>query len=55
MAALQIAASITHWSLIATVLYVMLLQGEVVSVTVRLVVMVSRWRVITHIPAGLGV
>ena len=55
MAALQIAASITHWSLIATVLYVML-QGKVGFVTVLGALMVSSVAgVITHIPAGLGV
>ena len=55
MAALHIVTSITHWSLIATVLYVML-QGKVGFVTVIGALMVSSVAgVITHIPAGLGV
>lgn len=55
MAALQIAASVTHWSLVATVLYV-LLQGKVGFVTVLGALLASSVAgVITHIPAGLGV
>ena len=55
MAALQVVAAATHWSLIATVLYV-LLQGRVGFVTVLGALLVSSVAgVITHIPAGLGV
>lgn len=55
MAALQITASVTHWSLIASVLYV-LLQGKVGFVTVLGALLLSSVAgVITHIPAGLGV
>ncbi len=55
IAALQIMASVTHWSLVATVLYV-LLQGKVGFVTVLGALLVSSVAgVITHIPAGLGV
>ncbi|MGH6612505.1 MAG: lysylphosphatidylglycerol synthase domain-containing protein [Burkholderiaceae bacterium] len=55
MAALQMAASITHWSLVASVLYV-LLQGKVGYVTVLGALLASSVAgVITHIPAGLGV
>ena len=55
MAVLQIAASVTHWSLVATVLYV-LLQGKVGFVTVLGALLLSSVAgVITHIPAGLGV
>jgi glycosyltransferase 2 family protein len=55
MAALQIAASVTHWSLVAAVLYV-LLQGKVGFVTVLgALLLASVAGVITHIPAGLGV
>lgn len=55
MALLQIAASVTHWSLVATVVYV-LLQGRVGFVTVLSTLLVSSVAgVITHIPAGLGV
>ncbi len=55
MAALQIAASVMHWSLVATVLYV-LLQGKVGFVTVLGALLASSVAgVITHIPAGLGV
>ncbi len=55
MAALQVAVSATHWSLIATVLTV-LLQGKVGFVTVLGALLASSVAgVITHIPAGLGV
>ena len=55
MAMLQIAASVTHWSLLATVLYV-LLQGKIGFVTVLGALLLSSVAgVITHIPAGLGV
>ena len=55
MAVLQIGASVTHWSLLATVLYV-LLQGKVGFVTVLGALLLSSVAgVITHIPAGLGV
>jgi uncharacterized membrane protein YbhN (UPF0104 family) len=55
MALLQIGASVTHWSLVATVVYV-LLQGRVGFVTVLSTLLVSSVAgVITHIPAGLGV
>jgi uncharacterized membrane protein YbhN (UPF0104 family) len=55
MAMLQIAASVTHWSLIAAVLYV-LLQGKVGFVTVLGALLLSAVAgAITHIPAGLGV
>ena len=55
MAALQITASVIHWSLVASVLYV-LLQGKVGFVTVLGVLLVSSVAgVVTHIPAGLGV
>ncbi len=55
MAALQITASVTHWSLVATVVYV-LLQGKVGFVTVLGALLLSSVAgVITHIPAGLGV
>lgn len=55
MAALQVAAGVTHWSLVATVLYV-LLQGQVGFVSVLGALLVGAVAgVITHIPAGLGV
>ena len=55
MAVLQITASLTHWSLVASVLYV-LLQGKVGFVTVLGALLLSSVAgVITHIPAGLGV
>ena len=55
MAVLQITASVTHWSLVATVLYV-LLQGKVGFITVLGALLLSSVAgVITHIPAGLGV
>ena len=55
MAILQITASMTHWSLVASVLYV-LLQGTVGFVTVIGALLLSSVAgVITHIPAGLGV
>jgi uncharacterized membrane protein YbhN (UPF0104 family) len=55
MAVLQTAASVTHWSLVAAVLYV-LLQGKVGFVTVLGALLLSSVAgVITHIPAGLGV
>jgi len=55
MVVLQITASVTHWSLIATVVYV-LLQGKVGFVTVLGALLLSSVAgVITHIPAGLGV
>ena len=55
MGALQITASVTHWSLVAAVLYV-LLQGKVGFVTVLGTLLLSSVAgVITHIPAGLGV
>ena len=55
MAVLQITASVTHWSLVAAVLYV-LLQGKVGFVTVLGTLLLSSVAgVITHIPAGLGV
>ena len=55
MALLQITASMTHWSLLASVLYV-LLQGKVGFVTVLGALLLSSVAgVITHIPAGLGV
>jgi glycosyltransferase 2 family protein len=55
MAVLQIMASVTHWSLVAAVLYV-LLQGKVGFVTVLGALLLSSVAgVITHIPAGLGV
>ncbi|MGZ9059010.1 MAG: lysylphosphatidylglycerol synthase domain-containing protein [Burkholderiaceae bacterium] len=55
MAVLQITASVTHWSLVASVLYV-LLQGKVGFVTVLGALLLSSVAgVITHIPAGLGV
>jgi uncharacterized membrane protein YbhN (UPF0104 family) len=55
MAVLQISASVTHWSLVASVLYV-LLQGKVGFVTVLGALLLSSVAgVITHIPAGLGV
>jgi uncharacterized membrane protein YbhN (UPF0104 family) len=54
-ALLQIALSVTHWSLVATVLYV-LLEGSVAFVSVLGALLVSSVAgVITHIPAGLGV
>ncbi len=50
MAAVQITASVTHWSLVATVLYV-LLQGKVGFVTVLGALLLSSVAgVITHIP-----
>lgn len=55
MALVQVTASVTHWSLVATVLYV-LLQGKVGFVTVLGALLISSVAgVITHIPAGLGV
>lgn len=55
MQVLQITASVTHWSLVASVLYV-LLQGKVGFVTVLGALLLSSVAgVITHIPAGLGV
>ena len=55
MAILQITASVTHWSLVAAVVYV-LLQGKVGYVTVLGALLASSVAgVITHIPAGLGV
>ena len=55
MAVLQITASVTHWSLVAAVLYV-LLQGKVGFVTVLGALLLSSVAgVVTHIPAGLGV
>ena len=55
MALVQVTASVTHWSLLATVLYV-LLQGKVGFVTVLGALLLSSVAgVITHIPAGLGV
>ena len=55
MAMLQITASVTHWSLVATVLF-LLLQGKVGFVTVLGALLLSSVAgVITHIPAGLGV
>ena len=55
MALVQITASVTHWSLVAAVLYV-LLQGKVGFVTVLGALLLSSVAgVITHIPAGLGV
>jgi hypothetical protein len=55
MAMLQITASVTHWSLVAAVVYV-LLQGKVEFVTVLGALLLSSVAgVITHIPAGLGV
>lgn len=55
MALLQMTASVTHWSLVASVLYV-LLQGKVGFVTVLGALLLSSVAgVITHIPAGLGV
>lgn len=55
MAMLQIMASVTHWSLLATVLYV-LLQGKIGFVTVLGALLLSSVAgVVTHIPAGLGV
>ena len=55
MALLQVSASVTHWSLVASVLYV-LLQGKVGFVTVLGALLLSSVAgVITHIPAGLGV
>ncbi len=55
MAVVQITASVTHWSLVAAVLYV-LLQGKVGFVTVLGTLLLSSVAgVITHIPAGLGV
>ena len=55
MALVQVTASVTHWSLVAGVLYV-LLQGRVGFVTVLGALLLSSVAgVITHIPAGLGV
>jgi uncharacterized membrane protein YbhN (UPF0104 family) len=55
MAMLQITAAVAHWSLIATVMYV-LMQGSVGFVTVLGALLLSSVAgVITHIPAGLGV
>ncbi len=55
MALLQITASVTHWSLVAGVMYV-LLQQKVGFVTVLGALLLSSVAgVITHIPAGLGV
>ena len=55
MAALQIAIAVTHWSLVAAVMYV-LLQGRVGFATVLGALLLSSVAgVITHIPAGLGV
>jgi uncharacterized membrane protein YbhN (UPF0104 family) len=55
MAILQITASVTHWSLVAAVVYV-LLQRKVGFVTVLGALLASSVAgVITHIPAGLGV
>lgn len=55
MALLQIAVSMTHWSLVAAVVYV-LLQGSVGYVTVLGALLASSVAgVVTHIPAGLGV
>jgi uncharacterized membrane protein YbhN (UPF0104 family) len=55
MAALQIAVAVTHWSLVAAVMYV-LLQGRVGYATVLGALLLSSVAgVITHIPAGLGV
>ena len=55
MAVLQITASLTHWTLVAAVLYV-LLQGKIGFVTVLGALLLSSVAgVITHIPAGLGV
>ena len=55
MALLQITASVTHWSLVAAVMYV-LLQGTVGFATVLCALLLSSVAgVITHIPAGLGV
>lgn len=55
MAMLQIALSLTHWSLVVAVLYV-LLQERVAFVAVLGALLLSSVAgVITHIPAGLGV
>lgn len=55
MALLQISASVTHWSLVATILAV-LLQGKVGFATVLGALLLSSVAaVIAHIPAGLGV
>jgi uncharacterized membrane protein YbhN (UPF0104 family) len=55
MALLQVAASVTHWSLVAAVLTV-LLQGKIGYVTVLGALLLSSVAgVVTHIPAGLGV
>jgi glycosyltransferase 2 family protein len=55
MAVLQIMASVTHWSLVAAIPYV-LLQGEVGFVTVLSAMLLSSVAgVVAHIPAGLGV
>lgn len=55
MALLQVTASVTHWSLVAAVLYV-LLDAKIGFVTVLGALLLSSVAgVITHIPAGLGV
>ena len=55
MAVLQITVSVTHWSLVAAVMYV-LLQEKVGFATVLCALLLSSVAgVITHIPAGLGV
>jgi uncharacterized membrane protein YbhN (UPF0104 family) len=55
MAALQLAVAVTHWSLVTTVLFV-LLQGTVAFPTVLGALLLSSVAgVVTHIPAGLGV
>jgi uncharacterized membrane protein YbhN (UPF0104 family) len=55
MATLQITAAVTHWSLVAAVMYV-LMQGKVGFVTVLgALLLASVAGVIAHIPAGLGV
>jgi uncharacterized membrane protein YbhN (UPF0104 family) len=55
MAIVQIAASVVHWALVASVMSV-LLQGKIGYVTVLCTLLVSSVAgVITHIPGGLGV
>ena len=55
MALVQIAASAAHWSLVASVMYV-LLQGKIGFVTVLCTLLLSSVAgVVTHIPGGLGV
>lgn len=55
MALAQMALSVAHWSLVASVMYV-LLQGKIGFVTVLCTLLLSSVAgVVTHIPGGLGV